>query len=180
MTIGSQISDISNRNGTFSPVQVVPVQVADISEEVASVSVDFSMNRNISTVHDAWNEYATGLRDNNTGLLLPSIKALESVGSKWRKSNTETQFFMRRKPLWQLIEKLLTSSSPLDKEIILNGLEFVRLNVVKQKTLRGLCKFIKESMTSIPDDETVFDAIESIIQAHPDNRSPDVRIFHDL
>jgi len=67
------------------------------------------MNRRITTVREAWVEFKYGGVSNNGGLV-PSIETLESQpGPKWRGalSSTEGKFYMRRKPLYSTVKRLI-------------------------------------------------------------------------
>ncbi len=55
------------------------------------------------TISEVWKEWKHGI---NGG---PAVSELEKAhGTAWRKSNTDTQFFVRRKPLYSKMESLLS------------------------------------------------------------------------
>jgi hypothetical protein len=96
---------------------------------------EYKMSRGVCTVADAHREYAEGLFPR------PSVKSLEEkYGSRWRKANTESQFYGRRLPLYRLIEKLIAEDKHA-KEIFIPRLEALRS---KCASLRKFCDRTKQ------------------------------------
>jgi hypothetical protein len=117
------------------------------AEDTVRAEVDASempvlvMNRKIFTVPDAWNEYFI---DSFTAsfAIKRSIRFMEETyGTNWRKSNTDTQFFIRREPLWKAII-LASEDSDYSRLQIANALENSRKS--EYKTLRKLCTTLKK------------------------------------
>ncbi len=96
------------------------------------------MSRQVYTVKQAWIEYKHGL---------PPYQSIQSIeakfGSKWRKTNTDTQFYLRRKPLFDAIEKLMQDGNT--EADIIAQLEDLCL---KFRGLRALCTYIKQKLDS--------------------------------
>jgi hypothetical protein len=66
----------------------------------------FTMSRQLVSVRQAWCEYAQGLPP------LPSIREVEATcGAQWRRNNRDTQFYCRRKPLFDSIMLLMADQN---------------------------------------------------------------------
>ncbi|CAO3600435.1 unnamed protein product [Absidia cylindrospora] len=71
----------------------------------------YTLSRKAATVHDVWEEYEPGLDD------CPSVKQLESSqGTLWRKNPTESRFFIRRKVLYDELERIAEDEQMTLKE----------------------------------------------------------------
>ena len=76
-------------------------------------SVAYCMSRSLRTVGDLWLEWHRGI---NGG---PAISALEELhGRKWRKSNGETQFYLRRKVIIDRVIGLMETEGVSEDEAL--------------------------------------------------------------
>jgi hypothetical protein len=103
----------------------------------------FKMNRRITTVRKAWVEFKYGGVSNNGGLV-PSIETLESQpGPKWRGalSSTEGKFYMRRKPLYGTVKRLIEEEKKLEDDV-LDALQALMVDKCKG-SLRKLCDHLQ-------------------------------------
>jgi hypothetical protein len=88
------------------------------------------MSRDVVTVAEAYKEYEDGLFPD------PSVKELEArFKNKWRKGNSETKFYSRRMPLYQMFDKLVVEGK-YDRSQFLPRLEALR---VKSGSMSKLC-----------------------------------------
>ena len=93
----------------------------------------YRMSRTIITVNDLWQEWTVGLG------LSPSIQALEGTyGAKWRASQSEKVFFIRRKVIIQEVQRRQAYQASIQAAV--EELEFLRRK--SQLTLHGLWKWL--------------------------------------
>ncbi len=109
------------------------------------------MSRQLTSVEQVWREYTIGFPPN------PPLKALETrFGASWRKSNSETQFFIRRKPIYDAINAIIAEGVSQDECI-------KTLNLFKgNKSLRQLSDKLK-IMLRISSNTPLFTQIKCLI-----------------
>ncbi|KAH9156696.1 hypothetical protein AeRB84_001431 [Aphanomyces euteiches] len=118
---------------------IVPIDTQQCNSGSAHDEVSkFRMSRQLYTVNQAWTEYVIGLPPS------PSILSMERrCGYKWRSTNTDTQFFIRRKPLYEAIETLLREGKT-EKQAV----QIVESLLPKNKKLRSFCDLLKMKKAS--------------------------------
>ena len=95
----------------------------------------YLMSRSLTTVYDAWREWADGLGSN------PSVHALEDAyGPAWRPLQKERQHFSRRKVIWDEIERQVAAGG--SAEVAVRDLELVRQR--HKLCLTGLSTWLKK------------------------------------
>ena len=68
--------------------------------------VPYKMSRSVSSVSELWKEFTEGIGIN------PAVETLESQhGTKWRKGNSETQFYFRRKAVIDRVKHFISSQN---------------------------------------------------------------------
>ncbi len=86
---------------TSGPSSRAEMCTQEVTQEVTT-PISFRMSRQIHTVRQAWTEYKYGYPSN------PSVQAIEAErGAQWGRKNGDTQFYLRRKPLYQAIEEAI-------------------------------------------------------------------------
>ena len=81
---------------------------------------DYELLRNLTTVHQVWEEYKYGKNGN------PSVESLEiDSGTGWITSNTERRYYYSRKRIYDYILNAIRTGSP--EEDAVNDLEKLRL-----------------------------------------------------
>jgi hypothetical protein len=77
----------------------------------------FKMNRKITTIKDAWEEYDSGIA--YPGSVKLAVRDLELLhGTKWRSNPTDMKFFQRRNILYQFIMRLSDLHPNLEELLI--------------------------------------------------------------
>jgi hypothetical protein len=128
-TIGSTEPITHIEPTTIHPTAVCP------SQTLLSTPPAIKMNRNISTVADAWNEYNIGLGSN------PALRVLEETyQAAWRSSSAESKFFRRRLPLYRAIT-LLQAHNSITLPDILSRFQTV---LGRGTSLRQFCDQLKK------------------------------------
>ncbi len=125
-----------------APVQMtVPVQAEENEgNENTEVTTNqminyYKMNRTVQDVPMLWKEWDEGLGYN------PSIKSLETnYGAKWRPSDTERQFFRRRKSIIEFIQNSVKENKFTSHKEAVDSLE--RTRKINNWTLNALNKKI--------------------------------------
>ncbi|OWY90243.1 hypothetical protein PHMEG_00041720 [Phytophthora megakarya] len=104
------------------------------------------MSRQIDTVTAAWQEWSIGF------LAKPPVKEMEKAfGTQWRKNNTDTQYFYRRKPLYEAIELAKLEEPHVDEREIVADFEGRR-----QKTkLRRFTEQVKVALVSYKAQDSI-------------------------
>ena len=129
--------------------------IQDQNVDPQQQTVSFRMNRSITTVRDAWNEYFYGGLDANN-IVRPSIKSLESAGNSWRGplSSTEGKFYARRKALFKVLERIIITEGESELTV-LSLLEDIMNNNCKT-SLRKLSEHLSSAMTAWNNNGSLF------------------------
>jgi hypothetical protein len=113
--------------------------------------VNFKMNRNITTIYDAWKEwnYGSTTADN---IFIPPLRDIEAqLGSKWRGgfSTVEGNFFSRRKSLLDVMQIMMTEGIPEEEAIqILDEVAKEK----KLKYIRQTCDYLHIILKNYSND----------------------------
>ena len=126
-----------------------------LSEEKTGVEVMPKMNRLITSIKDSWIEYSKN-SISKTGTIVLSIKAAEiKFGTRWRANSGEQKFYLRRLPLFRLIEKLIIETPIQTEEMICESLQLE----CNSKYNSSLSKFSKVVTTNFFLEKTIFNLL---------------------
>jgi hypothetical protein len=88
---------IASAEASYSPAALSPAEPPSSTTKIP----DFTLNRHLQSMEGVWREYVEPQPPHMT-----SVRMLEkSYGTTWRKSSSESRFFLRRKELYDAIEK---------------------------------------------------------------------------
>ncbi|KAI3655070.1 hypothetical protein MP228_000450 [Amoeboaphelidium protococcarum] len=118
--------------GTSSAGQPAPNGGNNAEDDDAEV-LDYKMNRSVVTVNTLWQEWTSGIAGG------PAVQDLEATfGTKWRKDQTESKFFNRRRVIIDEIKRMVNDNVASCEQ------EAVRLLEIKRSSnLWSLDKLMK-------------------------------------
>ncbi|POM75609.1 Short-chain dehydrogenase [Phytophthora palmivora] len=106
---------------------------SDIKDNTRSQQLELQLRFGETLVEMAWQEYSVGIPPN------PSVKMMEKTfGTLWRKNNTDTQFYYRRKPIYDVIELVKSEEAGVAEHEIVEYFEFHRQRMKLRKFSRKL------------------------------------------
>jgi hypothetical protein len=115
-----------------SRCQVTIEDATDYSNVLQEDKTPHRMSRQLTTVKQAWDEFHSGLDGRQ------SIRTIEKeVGAKWRNNHADTQFYLRRKPLFDSMDLLMEQGF---SEI--EALSHLQRLYENYKTLRSFTTFL--------------------------------------